>query len=228
MFDTGATIRKVMLAIVSTLITVSTAQSAELPPGFVPLPPGSQLVPKKIVQPKGFLPTDYEKGQLINKKLKSAGSISFDITVAELEELEFKCKPTASGDMNYCSTPDATAYTLLGRPAKVDVALYQGLVDFVEYTIPATHGEVKEALTTVYGRPFKRIAFQGEPLKPEGQYIAWIFSDGAVVVIYFDEPNRAVDVRFYTPFYTAREYEHQFAEFGLEPFGLDALDISDL
>ncbi len=221
MFDTGALIRKLMLAIVPMLITISTAQSAELPPGFVE-------VPKKIVKPKGFPSTDYEKGQLNNKKLKSAGSISFDITIAELEELGFKCKPTTSGERNYCRTPDATAYTLLGRPAKVNVALYQGLVDFVEYTIPATHGEVKEALTSVYGMPFKRIAYRGEPLESERQYIAWIFSDGAVVDIYFDEPNRAVDVGFHTPLYTAREYEQQFAEFGLEPFGLDALDISDL
>lgn len=228
MFDTGALVRKVMLAIVPTMIAFSTAQSAELPPGAVPRPPGFQLVPNKIVKPKGFLPTDYEKGQLINKKLKSAGSISFDITIAELEELEFKCKPTASEDMNYCSTPDATAYTLLGRPAKVYVVLYQGLVYSVKYTIPASHSEVKEALTTVYGWPFKRIAYRGEPLKSESQYIAWIFSDGAVVDIYSDKSNREVGIKFHTPLYTAREYEKQLNEFGLEPFGLDALDLSDL
>jgi hypothetical protein len=228
MFDAGSLIRKVLIAIVSTTITVSPAQSAELPPGAVPVPRGFVKVPKPVIEPTPPLPTDFQKGEIIDETLENAGSISFDVTIAELEQSGFECVSLAYDHQTSCHTADARSFSLLGRPATVRVVFHKGLFYFVEYTIPGSHKEVKGALTEVFGKPFTRVAFRGEPLDPAGQYTAWIFKKGGIVDIHAWPSKQEVEIGFYSALYSFREYKKQYQAFGLEPFDLEALDISDL
>ena len=231
MFSRYALIHRLNLVGLFALMTLSlvgAAQCAELPPGAVPLPPGLQVVPRKFVQPMPSMATDYQKGKIIGRTLESAGSISFDVTIAELEQSGFECVSLAYDHQTSCHTADARSFSLFGRPATVRVVFHKGLFYFVEYTIPGSHKEVKGALTEVFGKPFTRVAFRGEPLDPAGQYTAWIFKKGGIVDIHAWPSKQEVEIGFYSALYSFREYKKQYQAFGLEPFHLEALDISDL
>ena len=231
MFSRYALIHRLNLVGVFALMTLSlvdAAQCAELPPGVVPLPPGFQVVPREVVKPIPPMASDYQKGKIIDRTLESAGSISFDVTIAELTESGFECKSLAYDNQTSCRTADATAMSLLGRPATARVVFYKGLFYFVEYRIPAFHKEVRDALTDIYGMPFRRIAFRGEPLKPEEQYHAWIFKDGSLIDILFRETEREVGITFYSSLYSFRENRDQFSVFNLNVFDLKPLDVKDL
>lgn len=231
MFDTRPLIQRVALALVSVLVTISIAQAqtyTELPPGAVPVPPGFVKVPKKVIEPTPPLSTDYQKGEIIDATLERAGSISFDVTITELEQSGFKCVSVAYDNQTSCRTADARSFSLLGRPATVRVVFHKGLFYFAEYTIPGSHKEVKGALTEVFGKPFTRVAFRGEPLDPDGQYTAWIFKMGGIVDIHAWPSKQEVDIGFYSALYAFRAYKQQYLAFGLEPFDLKPLDVNDL
>ena len=227
MFRRYSLVNPLNIVIVFALMACSLAHAAEykeLPSGAVPRP----FQPRKIVKPPPPEPTDYQKGEIIDKTLKSAGSISFGVTIAELKKSGFECVSLTYDHQTSCHTADARSFSLLGRPATVRVVFHKGLFYFVEYTIPGSHKEVKGALTEVFGKPFTRVAFRGEPLDPDGQYTAWIFEKGGIVDIHAWPSKQEVDIGFYSTLYSFREYKNQYLAFGLEPFDLEALDISDL
>lgn len=229
MFDTRPLIQRVALALVSVLVTISIAQAqtyTELPPGAVPR--GFERVPRQDIQPRTPIASDYQQGEIIDATLERAGSISFDVTITELEQSGFECVSVAYDNQTSCRTADARNFSLLGRPATVRVVFHKGLFYFAEYTIPGSHKEVKGALTEVFGKPFTRVAFRGEPLDPDGQYTAWIFEKGGIVDIHARPSKQEVDIGFYSALYAFRAYKQQYLAFGLEPFDLKPLDVKDL
>ena len=231
MFDSSVLIQRVIGALATLFLLVSTAHAEYLrvlPPDAVPVPPGFERTPKEDVQPKAPLASDYKKGKIVNRALESAGSISFDVSMEDLEKSGFECDQYPSRQLTWCATRNARSYSLLGRQAHVYAEFYRGLLLYLKFTITATGSEVRSVLTEVYGEPFRRIEYESEPLALDDQYWAWIFKDGSVVDLFFNKLQREVEINFHTPLYSRREYGRQFEAFGLNPDTKLPLDQNDL